>query len=391
MRLSPLFLREDANRGMREGVLQYTSCSLLALHCTALPDTAFSASCQQLIVPCCDSADTAIIVEMSAQSSMDSECPSFDAVLVPKTSFVSNGLFQISEDERQTAMPPDPPPGDDVDHSYKSEKTASLTSTVRHDEIPFDQLKPRIQDLCHMLWPSTEPQSFQGTSSRSIAQSLLKRILGRSGSQFIKGFRSKSKTSAIENRKSARIFRIEHMKGGSYNRVVGITIEQSSEDPTTELVLRIPRGDWQIPRPDRDAAILRCVSHHTSIPVAEIEAFDLSKDNPLKAAYIVQSRIRGKDLGAACKDLDTGQWVEAARQIGRIMRDLHGVRNPVPGLIEATMQDDKPVFSIRPFEIKSPLDMEWNEDRGNEKSWTQEKIASIYKTPFYFLVAQFAR
>ena len=52
-------------------------------------------------------------------------------------------------------------------------------------------------------------------------------------------------------------FEIERLKGGSFNRIIGITIHPKS-DRQEQLVLRVPR--FTTAPPDREIAILQFIS-----------------------------------------------------------------------------------------------------------------------------------
>ncbi|KAL9632492.1 MAG: hypothetical protein Q9164_005286 [Protoblastenia rupestris] len=290
------------------------------------------------------------------------------------------------------------------DHSARSRNSVHTTSTVRHNEIPFEQFKIQVQELCSILWPPSTQDFSKEVVKEPARDTFLKRVLGRSGNSFAKSIRMKgvsrkplnvpshpnvpSPLNALQSPK----FLIERLGGGGFNRVVGITVINSDGKEESQLVLRVPRSDWQS-SPDRDVAILRYVRHHTSISVADVKYFDFTQDNPLKAAYVVQSRIPGMDLQKAhLKGLSNEQWVDAAREIGKIMRDMQSVKSPFPGQIEASIKTDpRGCYVVRPFDVKSPTDKDWKEMHADDKPWPQEKVEYYYSDTFHFLATQFAR
>lgn len=76
------------------------------------------------------------------------------------------------------------------------------------------------------------------------------------------------------------------MSGGTYNRIVGITIPGLEGEEPTRLVLRIPRMAWNF-RLNCEVATLNYICHYASIPVPEIVAFDFTNENPVKSPSVV--------------------------------------------------------------------------------------------------------
>ena len=160
------------------------------------------------------------------------------------------------KDENYTSAPNQPPdsPGEPASGSSSSSSCSSLvsqTSTIRYEQESFELYSIRVKELYHLFWPNS------------------------------------SKTS------SPNEFHIECLKGGTFHRIIGITIKQTSHS-TERLVLRVPRDDDS--HTDREVAIVNFVRQYPSIPVPEIKAFDCAEDNLLNSLYVIQSRILGHDL-----------------------------------------------------------------------------------------------
>ena len=184
------------------------------------------------------------------------------------------------------------------------------------------------------------------------------------------------------------------MSGGTFNRIIGITVVDPNTKRPEQLILRIPRIAW-MSRPDREFATLRYVRRHSYVPVADIKAFDFKSDNPFKDPYVVQSRIPGTNLRTAIQnDLSHEQWCAIAREVGRIMLQFQEMENPVPGLIEeVTKGGGIQTFTVKPFDIKPPFEKDWALKQASPLFEADNSTALKYyeKSTLDFLLAQFGR
>ena len=196
-------------------------------------------------------------------------------------------------------------------HSKHSDLSAiSETSTLAYDQVPFEEYVPVVKRLCRQLWPST--------------------------------------TEEIE---------IERLKGGGFNRVIGITTHDVADHTTTRYVLRIPR--FEDTRPDRELAIHQYVQEHTSIPIAEAVFSDLTSENVLGKPYVIQKRLLGENLHYTYETLDHERKKAIAEQWGRILLGGQAVRNDGAGLVEATQNaDGTHVFHVCQYDVDPELDTE---------------------------------
>lgn len=290
------------------------------------------------------------------------------------------------------------PGKEDKSPGKQSSSDVSTTSTVEYDHTPFDKFRLQVEELCHIIWsPSANP-------------SRVERLWSGSNNRIVGILRAK-KGRPSQSSAPPKEFVIERVRGGGYNRVIGVTIISPTEDPV-RLILRIPRWDWEA-RLDRDVAILRLVRHYTSIPVPEVKYMDLTTNNPLKSPYVIQDRIPGHDLqkiGHTFPNLSHEQQCTFAKAFGRILSSLHALNHPYPGLIEASAKDDGTyTFTVRPFEAKSFTESE--EEAGaahREKHFpffavrpfgVRPKLeefrttenAKYQQSTYYFLLAQFGR
>lgn len=270
--------------------------------------------------------------------------------------------------------------------SYGSE-----TSTLAHEQTPFIDFKLQVVELCHLLWPSASrrPLSKQspGASGHRFSGLLKSRKFGR----------LKSPPPAAPDETSKQLtkeFVIERMTGGTFNRIIGITVIDPGADRPEQLILRVPRIAW-MSRPDRDVATLSYVRQHSSIPVADVKAFDVDCDNPLKDPYVIQSRIAGTDLRTAITNgLSHEQWCAIARETGRIMLQFQEMTNPVPGLIEeVTKEGGVRAFTVKPFDIKPPFekDLKLKEASPLFDADNSRALECYEKSTLDFFLAQFGR
>ena len=168
----------------------------------------------------------------------------------------------------------------------------SETSTIQYNHESFDTFRLKVQTLCRTLWP--DPSAS---------------------------------------------FEIERGPGGSYNRIITISIHQQSSEGQKEVILRIPRFDGT--RIDREIATLRYVRQFSGLPVAEVLAVELSSENPLGRPYVIQNRIPGVSLQSLYPNLSHLQQESIAEQIGTVLSRLLKIRSPVAGLIEELSELDK--------------------------------------------------
>ena len=260
--------------------------------------------------------------------------------------------------------------------NHSSFSSRSATSTLVFGHEPFERFKKRVQTLCEALRP---PQRWPKTSIRQ------------------KFFASRIGHRLSETKILARVFRhwaptrtdfkIERLRGGSYNRVVGITLPEPhgvSLPIQSQYILRVPRDEDA--RPDREVATLEHVRHRTNIPVPKIIAKDYCCNNALKLPYIIQERIPGKDLQMVWHVLTHEQRCIVARELAKTLLELQALTSPVPGLIEADREafDGSRCTTIVPYELKSDLGFV-KEPKSNEH-YGQKVVSTLD-----FLVHQMSR
>ena len=227
----------------------------------------------------------------------------------------------------------------------------SRTSTLKYSQEPFDDYQVRVKQLCHVLWPTKSLGAQRERRTSSIARH-----------RIFDAVRVRKIRRAISP-PPRKEFVIERLTGGTYNRIIGITVKDASNIDSKNFVLRVPRplmADFGYI--EREVAILRYVRRKTALPVADIISFDPTKGNSLKSGYVLQSRLPGISLHSIWDELTHEQRCTVAHEVGKVVLALQAVTNPTPGIVESSSADGgSQKFSVRPFDIKSPYDDKWKE------------------------------
>lgn len=224
---------------------------------------------------------------------------------------------------------------DSSKHSVPSIK--SRTSTLEFHHEPFQDFKPLVEQLCLILWPIP------------ARTSTIERVLG---SHFTSLLRRKvfPLTAVLL---SSNNFHVERLSGGSFNRIIGITVTESNSGVVNRYILRVPRFDTA--RPERQVAIVEYVCQHSTIPIPRIVSTDFTTNNPLKVPYVVQTRIPGVELHSKKQNftqLTHEQQCAFATGFGLILRKLQEMSHSTPGQIEAlTNQHGIQKYHVRAFEV----------------------------------------
>lgn len=256
--------------------------------------------------------------------------------------------MEASSDHEKTSHDPNIPatadsPGlqaqEDITDSSKASGPSirSRTSTLEFHHEPFEDFKPLVEQLCSRLWPSTARTSKMERLLGSHLTSLLRR----------KAF---SFTASLL---SPNTFLVERLSGGSFNRIIGITVTKANSQVANRYILRVPR--FETARPEREVAIVEYVRQSSGIPVPEIVATDFTENNPLKVPYVVQNRIPGFELHSKKQNftqLTYEQQCSFATEFGLILRKLQDMSHPTPGQIEAfTNQHGAQEYRVRAFDV----------------------------------------
>ncbi|KAL3596003.1 hypothetical protein FPOAC2_10373 [Fusarium poae] len=133
---------------------------------------------------------------------------------------------------------------------------------------------------------------------------------------------------------------VERLRGGSYNRIIGLTRRSldAQDDEETRYILRIPRRDAA--RVDDDVAALRFVQQNSSIPVPEVVAFDDTENNAIGSPYAVQVRVHGVNLYSTFPTLSHDRRCRLAREFGDMCKQMLNMRNNSAGKLVLPIDDD---------------------------------------------------
>ncbi|KAF1952775.1 hypothetical protein CC80DRAFT_571559 [Byssothecium circinans] len=130
---------------------------------------------------------------------------------------------------------------------------------------------------------------------------------------------------------------IDRMKGGSSNRVIGLTVSpprtrkfvpkwiaryfqrrrsSNKQDGSTKYILRIPRFDvnaleWEV-------AALNVIASRLPLPTPKVVKYDVTKHNALGKPYMLQEQLPGHNLSAVADELNLEQWKCVAKSVTEI-------------------------------------------------------------------------
>ena len=227
----------------------------------------------------------------------------------------------------------------------------SDTSTLRYDQEPYHLFKTRVEKLCQVLWPPKE-SIWQSWASSKMARLIgANKLLGL----FIP---------------SQQVPLIERLRGGDYNRIIGITLPLPKAGERN-LILRVPR--WDRGQTERLVATLEYLRQNSSIPTANVVAKDFGEQNPLGSPYIVQDRLPGSDLEILWNDLNHSQRCTVASELGAVVRKLLALESPVAGYIKTVEEGNRSTVPpiVVPFDLRSVDGDVFDEpEQRNEKATT---------------------
>ncbi|KAI1661105.1 kinase-like domain-containing protein [Daldinia decipiens] len=146
---------------------------------------------------------------------------------------------------------------------------------------------------------------------------------------------------------------IERLRGGGFNRIIGLTRKGSSRTNSAEVqyIIRIPR--YKNAPVDRDVATLEFLERHTKISIPNVITFDNTPDNELESPYILQNRIAGTDVLSGFPKLNHAEKLRFAHELGNVFRQILAVRSHKAGsLVFSDNEDLKAEFRVIPYRSK---------------------------------------
>ena len=253
---------------------------------------------------------------------------------VQSTPSESTTMTRLTSQEKKEEMPGSPAPS--ITCSMHSSSENSDTSTLKYDQESYDLFRPRVENLCRVLWPP-QKSIIQSLSNSNIATRLR-------ANEFLRLFIPAQEAPLIER-----------LRGGDYNRIVGITLPLTKIGATRnrDLIVRVPR--WGQGQTERVVATLDYLHQSSNIPIPNVIAKDFSSNNPLGSPYVIQNRIPGIDLELLWTELKHSQQCTIARELGRVIKCLLALESPVTGIIEGFFKKNEIAGSptIVPFELKN--------------------------------------
>ena len=105
--------------------------------------------------------------------------------------------------------------------------------------------------------------------------------------------------------------------------------------PSLQIIVKLagPQAPMTCPF-ERTAMLHRLVAKHTTIPMPEILAVDVSYQTwPWR--YLIKTHIPGMEWAVACQQMDREKLSNAYRQIGNAVAQLHAIRFPMFGELAA--------------------------------------------------------
>jgi aminoglycoside phosphotransferase (APT) family kinase protein len=157
--------------------------------------------------------------------------------------------------------------------------------------------------------------------------------------------------------RTAEQIRIHRVAGGSYNRIIGVTVDQTRKrtsspagriknfirkffgSPTNkpcateQYVLRIPRFASNTGVIPYHAATLGFVNNRLRCPVPTIVFGNTTENNPLGSGYVIQRRLSGTSLAVLWDHLTLEQKRSAVRQVSQITVEMTNITNSCAGII----------------------------------------------------------
>ncbi|RSL71881.1 hypothetical protein CEP54_001188 [Fusarium duplospermum] len=215
-------------------------------------------------------------------------------------------------------------------------RSVSPTSTAEYeDHEPFETFKDKVPKLCHLLWPSYDPEDFRiermkgGFSNRVIGIHVREKPATASEEPEVAP--EPPPASQIKNTEEVDTEPSEENPAASKENFI-----PSKQDPTPsrdslppgDYVLRIPR--FQSANLDYDKRILDLASSYTKFGIPRVVAMDEdpSTTNPIGQPYILQIRLPGQRLVDIWSELNQQQRLLVAKQVAAFSLDIQKATNP---------------------------------------------------------------
>lgn len=215
--------------------------------------------------------------------------------------------------------------------THSSETVQSETSTLVYDHEPFEQYASRVKALVRIRWPSVAEEDIA----------------------------------------------LERMKGGSFNRIIGFSIQEAYKAERSEFVLRIPRFDSA--QVLDDLAPLQFVHQLSDLPVPEVVSFDCTTNNVLESQYMILRRLQGSPLISLYPEMNHKLRCQTARQLGEAIACLTSLRSAHIGRLTTTSHEfgDQVDYLVRVLDGTAST-AAWHHDGAQANQGALEALLQIF-------------
>jgi serine/threonine protein kinase len=186
--------------------------------------------------------------------------------------------------------------------------------------------------------------------------------------------------------------KVEHMKGGSYNRVAALIITPQPRlfslawfrallgirfrtwlfswfsswflglhaVPATlesrSYIVRVPRGNGDDKNSGvaRDTAIHKAVSALLDLPIPKVVCYDPTTNNAMEKAYMIQTRLPGQNLSTLLnkKTLNIEQMKHIARRVTELVPTITAIEGPAGNISLDTLTSDSKHLQVESLHLQ---------------------------------------
>lgn len=189
--------------------------------------------------------------------------------------------------------------------SWVSQASSSLWSGTQE---PFEEFRHKVLALCHHLWPGRKDEVFE-----------IEKMIGGSFSRIV-GITVRP--PVLEISALARVF-------GYVQSLLGLK-KKPLATPTQRYILRMKR--WKDSEGfDEMETLLKIARSITDLPLQRIIIVDKSDDNAIGMPYILEQRLEGENLDGLWEKLNRRQRLSITRQVAQFLLAMQECNNQTHG------------------------------------------------------------
>lgn len=152
---------------------------------------------------------------------------------------------------------------------------------------------------------------------------------------------------------------VQRMRGGSFNRVIGIFFSSSKRHPGS-YVLRIPRDPLGVEADEFENQVAIAHFLEIKLPVPTIHAYDTTTSNAISRQYVLQNRVSGSCLENVYESLSAEERLHIASRVAAMIIRMEHISFPTAGRLMSTsklpdrcrnLKDLSISLGIGPFQI----------------------------------------